>query len=63
MDDNTQAQSPALTTLGEEEELFRSMVREFAEEQVKPQVMDMDRAAKIPRELLDQLFSLGVMGI
>ena len=60
---NTQEQSPALTTLGEEEELFRSMVREFAEEQVKPQVMDMDRAAKIPRELLDQLFSLGVMGI
>ena len=39
------------------------MVREFAEEQVKPHVMEMDRAAKIPQELITQLFNLGVMGI
>ena len=39
------------------------MVREFAEEQVKPHVMEMDRAAKIPQELIHQLFDLGVMGI
>lgn len=55
--------SLALTTLSEEEGLFQSMVREFAEERVKPRVMDMDRAAKLPRELIDQLFGLGVMGI
>ena len=53
----------ALTTLSEEEGLFQSMVREFADERVKPQVMDMDRAAKIPRELIDRLFDLGVMGV
>ena len=41
-----------LVTLSEEEELFRTMVREFAEEQIKPHVMDMDRAAKIPPELI-----------
>ncbi len=52
-----------LVTLSEEEELFRTMVREFAEEQVKPHVMEMDRAAKIPKELITQLFGLGVMGI
>ena len=52
-----------LATLSEEEELFRTMVREFAEEQVKPHVMEMDRAAKIPQELITQLFDLGVMGI
>src|SRR2546430_7817229 len=52
-----------ITTLSEDEQLFREMVRGFAEEKVKPQVMDMDRAAKIPRELIDQLFALGVMGI
>ena len=52
-----------LATLSEEEELFRTMVREFAEEQVKPHVMEMDRAAKIPQELIAQLFDLGVMGI
>ncbi len=60
---DTNNASLALTTLSEEEGLFQSMVREFAEERVKPQVMDMDRAAKIPRELIDQLFALGVMGI
>lgn len=52
-----------LVVLGREEELFRGMVREFAEEQVKPHVMDMDRDARIPRELLNKLFELGVMGI
>ena len=60
---STNTASLALTTLSEEEGLFQSMVREFAEERVKPQVMDMDRAAKIPRELIDQLFDLGVMGV
>jgi len=52
-----------LMTLSEEEDLFRKTVREFAEEQIRPRVMDMDREAKIPRELIDQLFGLGVMGI
>jgi alkylation response protein AidB-like acyl-CoA dehydrogenase len=52
-----------LTTLSEDEHLFRQMVREFAEEKVKPHVMEMDRAAKLPRELIDDLFTLGVMGV
>ncbi len=52
-----------ITTLSEEEQLFREMVRGFAEEKVRPHVMEMDRAAKLPRELIDQLFALGVMGI
>src|SRR2546425_9608006 len=56
-------QSLPLTTLNEEEQLFRDLVRGFAEEKVKPLVMEMDRAAKLPRELIDQLFALGVMGI
>jgi alkylation response protein AidB-like acyl-CoA dehydrogenase len=52
-----------LTVLSEEEHLFREMVRGFAEEKVKPHVMEMDRAAKLPRELIDQLFALGVMSV
>ncbi len=52
-----------VTTLSEDEQLLREMVREFAEKQIKPHVMEMDRAAKLPRELIDQLFALGVMGI
>lgn len=55
--------STPLTTLNEDERLFRDMVREFAEKKVKPRVMDMDRAAHLPRDLIDQLFTLGVMGI
>jgi len=52
-----------VTMLTEEEELFQGMVREFAEKRIKPHVMEMDRAGKLPRELIDELFSLGVMGI
>jgi alkylation response protein AidB-like acyl-CoA dehydrogenase len=52
-----------LTMLKEEEVLFQEMVRGFAEQRVKPHVMDMDRAGKLPRELIDELFALGVMGI
>jgi alkylation response protein AidB-like acyl-CoA dehydrogenase len=52
-----------LTMLREDELLFQETVREFAEEKVKPHVMEMDRAGKLPRELIDELFTLGVMGI
>jgi alkylation response protein AidB-like acyl-CoA dehydrogenase len=52
-----------LTMLTEDEQLFRDMVRGFAEEKIKPHIMDMDRAGKLPRELIDELFALGVMGI
>ena len=52
-----------VTILGEEEQLFREMVRGFAEEKVKPHVMEMDRAGQLPRDMIDQLFAIGVMGI
>jgi len=52
-----------LTRLSEDETLFRDQVRQFAEEQVKPLVAQMDREAKIPRELIDACFELGLMGI
>jgi alkylation response protein AidB-like acyl-CoA dehydrogenase len=53
----------ALTTLAEDEALFRASVREFAEAQVRPLVREMDEQAKIPRALIDKLFDLGVMAI
>jgi alkylation response protein AidB-like acyl-CoA dehydrogenase len=55
--------SAALTVLSEEEEIFRATVREFAEQRVKPRVEEMERAAAQPKELLDELFELGLMGI
>jgi alkylation response protein AidB-like acyl-CoA dehydrogenase len=52
-----------LTRLTEDEQLFRDSVQEFAAREVRPLVRDMDEHAKIPRDLIDKLFSLGVMGI
>lgn len=54
---------PPLTTLTEEEQMFRDMVRQFAEESVAPLVHDMDQAAKMDRDLISQMFELGLMGI
>ncbi|HET7218050.1 MAG TPA: acyl-CoA dehydrogenase [Vicinamibacterales bacterium] len=56
-------QSRPLTTLADDEVIFRDSVRAFAQEQIKPLVREMDEHAKIPRSLIDQLFELGVMGI
>jgi alkylation response protein AidB-like acyl-CoA dehydrogenase len=54
---------PALTTLAEDERLFRDSVAEFADREIRHRVRDMDAAAKIPADLIAQLFDLGVMGI
>ena len=53
----------ALTELSEVEELFRSMVREFAQKEIGPLVRKMDQDAKIDPALLPKLFELGLMGI
>lgn len=53
----------ALTTLTEEEELFRSSVREFAEGEVRPRVESMEHASKLDPELIRQCFELGLMSI
>jgi alkylation response protein AidB-like acyl-CoA dehydrogenase len=52
-----------LTRLSEEEQMFRDMVREFAEENIGPRVAAMDEAARIDSDLIPQLFELGLMSI
>jgi alkylation response protein AidB-like acyl-CoA dehydrogenase len=52
-----------LTVLSEDEALFRDSVYEFADREIRPHVRDMDEQAHIPRQLIDRLFALGVMGI
>ena len=54
---------PPLTRLTPDEALFRDSVYEFADREIRPQVREMDEQARIPRELIDKLFDLGVMGI
>ena len=47
------ARSLPLTDLSEDEAGFRALVRDFAEEKIRPRVHDMDEAEKIPREVID----------
>jgi alkylation response protein AidB-like acyl-CoA dehydrogenase len=60
---NTEQRNLALTMLSEDERLFRDSVYEFADREIRPLVREMDEHTKIPRELIDKLFDLGVMGI
>ena len=53
----------ALTTLSEDERLFRDSVYEFADREIRPLVREMDEQAKIAPAVIDKLFDLGVMGI
>jgi alkylation response protein AidB-like acyl-CoA dehydrogenase len=54
---------PPLTTLSEEEQMFRDAVRDFAEQEVRPRVAAMEQAAAIDPTLVPKLFELGLMGI
>src|SRR5687767_6918324 len=49
--------------LTEEQQLLRRSVREFAETEMRPHVMDWDEAQHFPQELLPKLAELGLMGI
>src|SRR4051795_6739840 len=49
--------------LTDEQELLRRSVREFAETEIRPHVVEWDNAQHFPVELVPQLASLGLMGI
>ena len=52
-----------LTTLSEDEILFRDNVRQFAEDKVRPMAKEMDETGVFDSGLLEQFFQLGLMGI
>lgn len=52
-----------LTTLSEEEELFRAAVAELAESEVRPRVHDMETAGKLDSALTAKFAELGLLGI
>ena len=54
---------PPLTSLSEEETLFSTTVRQFAEEKIGPFVQQMDADQQFAAGLVKQLFDLGLMGI
>ncbi|MGB9456644.1 MAG: acyl-CoA dehydrogenase [Bryobacteraceae bacterium] len=52
-----------LTALSEEEKFFQTTVRKFAREEIRPYVREMDEAGVFRKEILQQFFALGLMGI
>jgi len=64
MPETLQLSNPApLTTLSEDEILFRDNVRRFAEDKIRPLAREMDEKAVFDHGLLEQFFQLGLMGI
>jgi len=60
----TTTTSPApLTQLSEEELMFQQAVRDFAEQEIRPRVGAMERAAQLDSTLIPKFFELGLMGI
>jgi alkylation response protein AidB-like acyl-CoA dehydrogenase len=49
--------------LNDEQQQLRKTVREFAEREILPHVMEWDEAAKFPMEVVKELGHLGLMGI
>src|SRR5579872_3643499 len=52
-----------LTRLSEEEQLFQSTIRRFARERIGPHVRSMDEAGVFRKDLIHEMFELGLMGI
>jgi alkylation response protein AidB-like acyl-CoA dehydrogenase len=59
----TATATSGLTVLSEDEDLFRSSVREFAEGELRPRVEAMEHAGKIDPDIIKQCFELGLMSI
>src|ERR1700726_4005959 len=56
-------QSMPLTTLSEDETLFRDNIRQFADEKIRPLVKEMDEKGVFEKDLIREFFQLGLMGI
>ena len=52
-----------LTTLTEDEILFRDNIRQFADDKIRPLVKEMDEKGVFEKDLLHEFFQLGLMGI
>lgn len=47
----------------EEQLMIRDMVREFAEEKIRPRIQEIDFEGKFPRDLVAKMGELGLMGL
>src|SRR4030081_2716042 len=56
-------QSIPLTTLSEDEILFRDNIRQFSDEKIRPLVKEMDEKGVFEKDLIHDFFQWGLMGI
>jgi alkylation response protein AidB-like acyl-CoA dehydrogenase len=63
MSEMTVTAGSPLTTLSEDEAMFRDAVREFAQAEVRPLVEQMEKAAQYDLSLIPKFAELGLMGI
>lgn len=56
-------QTPFLTELTENQIIIRNTIKEFAEKNIRPVIMEYDESQKFPMEIMKQLGELGFLGI
>ena len=54
---------PFLTELTENQIIIRNTIKDFAEKNIRPVIMEYDEAQKFPMEIMKQLGDLGFLGI
>ena len=54
---------PFLTDLTENQIIIRNTIRDFAEKNIRPVIMEFDESQKFPMEIMKQLGELGFLGI
>lgn len=54
---------PFITELNENQIIIRDTIRDFAEKNIRPVIMEYDESQKFPLEIMRQLGELGFMGI
>lgn len=55
--------SPFITDLSENQIIIRDTIRDFAEKNIRPFIMEYDESQKFPIDIMKQLGELGFMGI
>ena len=54
---------PFIAELTEDQVIIRDTIREFAENKIRPIIMELDESQSFPMELLKELGELGFLGI
>ena len=56
-------EKPFLCDLNENQLIIRDTVRDFAEKNIRPVIMEYDESQKFPSDIIKQLGDLGFLGI